>query len=67
MEDKPRMERIKRVDTASELPEIGQRRTQARVSPLKDFVAGGFGGACLVIVGHPLDTVKVSGYHCELS
>jgi len=30
-----------------------------KVSPLKDFIAGGFGGACLVIVGHPLDTIKV--------
>lgn len=26
---------------------------------LKGFVAGGFGGACLVVVGHPLDTIKV--------
>uniref|UniRef100_A0A8C9Q6G0 Solute carrier family 25 member 20 n=1 Tax=Spermophilus dauricus TaxID=99837 RepID=A0A8C9Q6G0_SPEDA len=29
------------------------------ISPLKNFVAGGFGGVCLVFVGHPLDTVKV--------
>jgi hypothetical protein len=26
----------------------------------KNFVAGGFGGACLVIIGHPPDTIKVS-------
>jgi solute carrier family 25 carnitine/acylcarnitine transporter 20/29 len=26
---------------------------------LKDTIAGGFGGACLVLVGHPLDTIKV--------
>jgi solute carrier family 25 carnitine/acylcarnitine transporter 20/29 len=26
---------------------------------VKDTVAGGFGGACLVLVGHPLDTIKV--------
>jgi len=25
----------------------------------KDFVAGGFGGSCLVVTGHPLDTIKV--------
>jgi len=25
----------------------------------KDTIAGGFGGACLVLVGHPLDTIKV--------
>ena len=26
---------------------------------LKSTVAGGAGGACLVLVGHPLDTIKV--------
>jgi solute carrier family 25 carnitine/acylcarnitine transporter 20/29 len=26
---------------------------------IKDTIAGGFGGACLVLVGHPLDTIKV--------
>lgn len=34
--------------------------TLKKVNPLKDFIAGGVGGACLVIVGHPLDTIKVS-------
>ncbi|XP_075249748.1 mitochondrial carnitine/acylcarnitine carrier protein-like [Convolutriloba macropyga] len=29
------------------------------VSPLKDFLAGGFGGVCLVMSGHPFDTIKV--------
>lgn len=28
-------------------------------SVLKNFIAGGFGGTCLVFAGHPLDTVKV--------
>jgi solute carrier family 25 carnitine/acylcarnitine transporter 20/29 len=28
-------------------------------SALADFLAGGFGGICLVAVGHPLDTIKV--------
>ncbi|RWS15672.1 mitochondrial carnitine/acylcarnitine carrier protein-like protein [Dinothrombium tinctorium] len=32
---------------------------EAKVNPIKDFFAGGFGGMCLVIVGHPLDTIKV--------
>ncbi|XP_026223120.1 mitochondrial carnitine/acylcarnitine carrier protein isoform X2 [Anabas testudineus] len=32
---------------------------EERVSPLKNFVAGGVGGACLLLVGHPLDTIKV--------
>ncbi|XP_071402978.1 mitochondrial carnitine/acylcarnitine carrier protein [Centroberyx affinis] len=30
-----------------------------RVSPLKNFVAGGVAGACLLLAGHPLDTIKV--------
>ncbi|XP_062520273.1 mitochondrial carnitine/acylcarnitine carrier protein-like [Corticium candelabrum] len=28
-------------------------------SALKNFLAGGFGGVCLVAAGHPLDTLKV--------
>merc|ERR1711974_283504 len=31
----------------------------AKTSLLKSSLAGGFGGACLVFVGHPLDTIKV--------
>lgn len=34
---------------------------QKPISPLKNLLAGGFGGMCLVFVGHPLDTVKVRG------
>lgn len=30
-----------------------------KVSPIKNFFAGGFGGVCTVFVGHPFDTVKV--------
>ena len=30
-----------------------------KVSPVKNFFAGGFGGMCLVAAGHPLDTIKV--------
>jgi hypothetical protein len=36
------------------------KMTLKKVNPLKDFIAGGVGGACLVITGHPLDTIKVS-------
>ncbi|XP_055045428.2 mitochondrial carnitine/acylcarnitine carrier protein [Misgurnus anguillicaudatus] len=32
---------------------------EKRVSPLKNFVAGGVGGVCLLFAGHPLDTIKV--------
>ncbi|XP_057313457.1 mitochondrial carnitine/acylcarnitine carrier protein-like [Hydractinia symbiolongicarpus] len=28
-------------------------------SPLKNFIAGGVGGICLVVTGQPLDTIKV--------
>lgn len=31
----------------------------ANKDPVKEFIAGGFGGSCLVLVGHPLDTIKV--------
>lgn len=30
-----------------------------RANPVKNFLAGGFGGICLVAAGHPLDTIKV--------
>ncbi|XP_077294408.1 congested-like trachea protein [Arctopsyche grandis] len=29
------------------------------VGPVKYFLCGGFGGVCTVLVGHPMDTVKV--------
>ncbi|MBN3300090.1 MCAT protein, partial [Amia calva] len=29
------------------------------VSPVRNFFAGGVGGACLLLAGHPLDTIKV--------
>ena len=31
--------------------------------PIKEFIAGGFGGSCLVLVGQPLDTIKVNTQH----
>jgi solute carrier family 25 carnitine/acylcarnitine transporter 20/29 len=30
------------------------------VDPFKSFIAGGVGGVCLVIIGHPPDTIKVN-------
>lgn len=30
-----------------------------KIDPLKNFLAGGAGGACLVLIGHPPDTIKV--------
>lgn len=35
------------------------KEKEVEVSPLKNFVAGGVGGACLLLAGHPLDTIKV--------
>ncbi|XP_058808672.1 congested-like trachea protein [Phymastichus coffea] len=29
------------------------------VNPIKYFLSGGFGGVCTILVGHPLDTIKV--------
>ena len=39
----------------------------ANNSAIKDFISGGFGGSCTVIVGHPLDTIKVSFLFCFLN
>ncbi|XP_034027939.1 mitochondrial carnitine/acylcarnitine carrier protein [Thalassophryne amazonica] len=36
-----------------------KERSTRRVSPLKNLVAGGVGGAFLLLAGHPLDTIKV--------
>lgn len=30
------------------------------VDPIKNLIAGGFGGVCLVLIGHPPDTIKVN-------
>ncbi len=34
----------------------------ARKEPgaIKNFIAGGVGGVCVVLTGHPLDTIKVT-------
>lgn len=33
--------------------------SQPESNLVKNFIAGGFGGTCLVFAGHPLDTIKV--------
>ena len=33
-------------------------------SALKNFLAGGVGGSCVVLSGHPLDTIKVKKRAC---
>ena len=46
-------------DAAVETELLKSAHAPRKISPVKDFFAGGFGGSCLVIVGHPLDTIKV--------
>lgn len=33
--------------------------SENRTSPIKYFLSGGLGGVFTVLVGHPLDTIKV--------
>jgi len=42
-----------------EQPKTTPTTVALQPSLLKTFIAGGVGGACLVLVGHPLDTIKV--------
>lgn len=39
-------------------PELSASQPKS-TSLVKNFLAGGFGGSCLVFAGHPLDTIKV--------
>ncbi|VDP66068.1 unnamed protein product [Schistosoma mattheei] len=36
---------------------MSESRVQV-ISPVKSFLAGGFGGACCIAIGHPFDTIK---------
>ncbi|CAF9921506.1 MAG: hypothetical protein GOMPHAMPRED_002307 [Gomphillus americanus] len=45
--------------TTEELKEDVVQATAATVSSMRSLVAGGVGGVCAVIVGHPFDLVKV--------
>lgn len=37
----------------------GPKKQTRSTSGSKNFLAGGFGGVCCVVTGHPLDTIKV--------
>ena len=36
-----------------------ERPAKHQPGPVKNLLAGGVGGMCLVVTGHPLDTIKV--------
>ena len=42
---------------------MGETKEKKGRSGFKDFIAGGAGGVCVVLVGHPLDTIKVSAFN----
>ena len=42
-----------------EIKEDVTKAAKKSVSSLRDFAAGGVGGICAVLVGHPFDLVKV--------
>lgn len=47
---------------ATKEPQTSSRPSSSQTksnSVVKNFIAGGFGGTCLVFAGHPLDTIKV--------
>lgn len=46
-------------DTKTSSRTTSNESQQPTTSAIKNFVAGGFGGTCLVFAGHPLDTIKV--------
>lgn len=45
--------------SGEELKEDVKEAAKKSASSLRDFVAGGVGGICAVLVGHPFDLVKV--------
>lgn len=50
-----------------ELAVVESPKKQTRsTSGVKNFFAGGFGGVCCVVSGHPLDTIKVRLYERNL-
>lgn len=48
-----------KIPSPEELREDVAQAAKKSFSSLRDFVAGGVGGVCAVIVGHPFDLVKV--------
>jgi len=54
-------------DQELELAVVESPKKQTRsTSGVKNFLAGGFGGICCVVSGHPLDTIKVDIFSEEM-
>ena len=56
-------------DLQKTLAKTGQRKTRKmapKVNPVKDFISGGVGGVCLVVAGHPFDTLKVGYWRMKI-
>jgi len=48
-----------KAELKAEVKEEAKAAVSAGAAQLRSFVAGGFGGVCAVVVGHPFDLVKV--------
>ena len=48
-----------KLPSTEEIKEDVAKATKKSLSSLRDLVAGGAGGVCAVVVGHPFDLVKV--------
>lgn len=48
-----------KLPSTDELKEDVAKATKKSLQSLRDLVAGGVGGICAVVVGHPFDLVKV--------
>ena len=46
-------------ESKEELKADAKAAASSGLSQIRSFVAGGFGGVCAVVVGHPFDLVKV--------
>lgn len=46
-------------ESKEQLKEVAKEAEQKSLAGLRSLAAGGFGGVCAVIVGHPFDLVKV--------
>lgn len=65
----PRFQYYTWEEVARQLPVVEKKSAKMSAKqpgPLKSFFAGGGGGICLVLVGHPLDTIKVKLQTMEL-